>query len=1674
MIEDNVINYIDLGESMQNLDVYSKKGLIFFFKIFEIMLSYKVNNQIIFILLKIIFFLQVITISSISVPAEYKKNDYIIKIINSIQGILIPHKYIVDKNSYIMWFIIATIFCLIILLCIIYLIALSCVKKISFVFPIKLLNILNLVLNNYGLCPLINIMMMAIHCDKGIHKYLEIKCYTGKHLIYLIISLFLLICLLFYSFLISIYYYEIGTIQETNFLCRSNSYFETLENILSEICFFLGYLLIHHLDNSKMYRYIYLGMLFINSLIIAIYFNHNVFYYNHNLNIITINGWYFIIWYLFIIMLKEVCNVNNILLTVIIGWILITVINYSYYHLKIIRSLTESNVFDSTNLKNIEMFNFYLIQKGNENLIETKVLLRGIINSFEEYLSTSVELKEKYEMFLNNLQLQKKFGGKETILFSVYNITFLIYEFFFDKPSIKNDMLLIICYFLVNRLDNYTYASLLCSQIKVSNHKAMYLKYLLMEKIKKYQMNKLSQTGTKESIKHVEIGSVIVYNYYIDNFKLKIYDGACSQIEYFDILKNTQINKTLAATFMKMGEKIIKLRNEIIELWEKIIKLNPFNEENERDYLLYIETIIQDLDLAQKEQEKYVQYRNSILSKKNNLYYSLFNKDISSIILVDGYALRGKILYTTPDFSLLYNYLPKELLNLYIYDLMPPVIAEFHKELENDAIKYSNLTNIFTKKKKLILKGKNNNIYNISLFAKCLPNLSYGLIYIINIDKLIEKCFLIILDKNFIINCLSDAYSLNNGTDLTINATKVFDLKNTIIGHHIGVIMPEFLIQIEYKNNQFIIKKQNIELKAILFPNITDLNDYDLSFDKIMDKIKTSGKLINEEEAKQVNNHNLHESTTKASMRHRKSQIGANNQEFKEIIFNLSKKYAGKSYNVFYKIFERSFLDDKYHYYKIEIDNDFIGNTGKTIKGKNVNLYETKISDYNSVQYNLKNKVKAIKFQVVDEPVKNENEDKKKEVIQNNDNANFEPSHNSFMSSSSSIDNSSFTKLKFGIMDNEQPLYIIYMKIILFVFSIASIVLIICDCITTNNEFSGVDTFLNENLFFNFSKISSDCFYIATTNLKFKQYNINNLCNGRECDYLYNDFIILCINQVKEILESSANYNEEYKQILTKRYPVFMYAYNTETIVETTLDTINTLRLFLTQSLYIYHHFQDFLNGDNETNALLENVVGGTYYYYKTLSYIKGFDENERRTRAIEKYKTKKIFLIINVIICACSVVGLAILISRFFKEEKYFIQKLVKFQSPKFDAYLKYLENLKKKLRNDNGDDDDQQNQDENHNNSNESEENKHFGRKGSVGSNEQKKKKNDNRKRNRKKMQGKISKLQQQKNDKINIMTLYFFKNNVILGIELGFILVAYMTYYILINLIYIYKRNKFFDFDDIINNLEGIYKTCFDIYVDIKYEEVAYVKFMDEQKKAISKLEKGASYVEFEGVNYTDINELSNQYYTINVPNVTFNKIGNLLLSIIPIDDNDFENTSKTSYTAQLKHLYSGNVCNLLYEETDETRTHCFNFWSSILTQGMEQGFNQLSVELNAVQNELILCNKYHKNIIDIILDERVVLLEYFYNYYFMDAYLRTKFLLEEIRSERVNSIYYIFELTMIIYICISASLCIVLVIFVETKRKVFCSFLNFIGIIPFQYLSDDDDFYRDILRLEKEVF
>ena len=65
----------------------------------------------------------------------------------------------------------------------------------------------------------------------------------------------------------------------------------------------------------------------------------------------------------------------------------------------------------------------------------------------------------------------------------------------------------------MNKFKNATFAVSLCSKFKVLSHKHL---YILMEEIKDYIVNKLSKSNNKESIKHVQIGSVILYNIYMD------------------------------------------------------------------------------------------------------------------------------------------------------------------------------------------------------------------------------------------------------------------------------------------------------------------------------------------------------------------------------------------------------------------------------------------------------------------------------------------------------------------------------------------------------------------------------------------------------------------------------------------------------------------------------------------------------------------------------------------------------------------------------------------------------------------------------------------------------------------------------------------------------------------------------------------------------------------------------------------------------------------------------------------------------------------------------------------------------------------------------------------------------------------------------------------------------
>ena len=117
------------------------------------------------------------------------------------------------------------------------------------------------------------------------------------------------------------------------------------------------------------------------------------------------------------------------------------------------------------------------------------------------------------------------------------------------------------CYFLINKLKNPTYAIELCSSLTMEGYKHLYFKYMLMEGIKEYLVNKIDKSNDRTSVKHVQISSVILHDIYINMFKLKIYDATTSQIDYFDILKSSVTTAKSTQSFLKQGENILKVRN---------------------------------------------------------------------------------------------------------------------------------------------------------------------------------------------------------------------------------------------------------------------------------------------------------------------------------------------------------------------------------------------------------------------------------------------------------------------------------------------------------------------------------------------------------------------------------------------------------------------------------------------------------------------------------------------------------------------------------------------------------------------------------------------------------------------------------------------------------------------------------------------------------------------------------------------------------------------------------------------------------------------------------------------------------------------------------------------------------------------------------------------------------
>ena len=1581
----------------------------------------------------------------------------------------------------------------------------------------KILNFLNFILQHLFLCFIINTFMLTTKCkDNNKHIYLNMECWKPKHILLCFISLLCMIICIFYSILLSIYYNQIGGIKTIHLLASVNSNYKIILNILSLMSYFIGYFVKYYSNEDQTYyRFFNKIMTFFLSFILLIITYKYVYYYNFTINYIIIYGWTFILCYNIVLIFKHFLDITDIILFVMIGWLLIIFLIYIISKYRIEYYLTEANILEAKNIKQIEMFTHNLLQTASNNNIKSKTLLIGLIKSLKDFFSSNNELYEKFTTFENNEILNQKLGGKQNPIFEVYNIIYLVYDYYINRSLLKDDILLLFCYFLTNKLKNVSYSFYLCSKIKITHHKLSFLKYTLMEELKEYLISKLKKKSTnKETIKYIEFGSVISYNALIDSFKLKIYDASSYQIDYFDILRNTIISSKNTQNFLELSEKIIKLRKEILNLWNKIIELNPFSDEYEKDYMLYLETIIQDEELANKEEKKYNQIKLSKLSEKNNIYHSLFSKDQCSILLLSGNSVNCKILYTTSNFPTIFNYQPKEVLLMNIEDLIPYCLSYFHQELVNDALKYSNISYIFNKKlNSTFLKSKTNGLYNIELYVKCLPDLSHGLIFIAIIEKLNDNKFIILLDNEFKINSMSDPLSFSHPHNLysILSDNCLYNLNENIINHHIGILIPEILKQIKYENNQFSLCKNDIDLKGRLYPNINDFSNFETNVELILDRIKQSGQLFTEEYLNSINNKDiLRRSTTKTLKRQ------SNLKEYNDLIDELNEKFKGKNYGIFYNIIMRSFLNGKFVYYRLYIINDILENNENEIQFTKIsispkfdllknktnyhrisvesNLYQNQIQNQIQNEKNEKNE-RVITLKVHEGEImpliennktniydfKKESKNSKKNDLNDNNNIQEINSHHS-LSTNGSIDSAVFNKLKSKILEKNNPIFIKYMKLITIIYFIITIIFVYFSNSSMKTKFRKTSNFINENYIFNTTKVLIGCIYLTGLNFKFLKYKIllNEDCYKYNCSEAYITIFKNCLNLIQNSTNDLIYYNIEYKNIFSKKKDLNIYIYSLNYSKIISINTPNLINFILTNGLRLIDNIDEYINNENDTliEVYEENLLNSSFSFLHDYQ-IQGFRlNNKKKNLAQRKFNSNYLYYIINIIFYAIIIIIFTYFIFRIYKIEIYFLEKLIWFNTSNFENYIKYLSDLKKKLRSEPEEDDDNIdyfNNDSNENNNQNDESDIKQKREERKESTKTIIKKIDEKKNKTKKKKKK--KINQQNIEKMKVMKTYFLISNSLIGIRLIILFIFVILYYILIDRIYLKKKKDFIDLDNVMSDVYGIFNESSIKFSKLKKQTSNYLNYEINKEKYIYQLSEGIiNNITINLITYTkeNIDLLNSTFYKLIIPNIEemlIPKVGNSLNSLFKKNEKGILNNPYS----KLYKLYFGNICELLYNSDLNIYNNCISIWSAILKQGLEQTITQFSIEINSLIDQFKEINKGNLSIKDIInYNGTLGKIEMFINFFFLDSFIKTRELFKDIMEDKIKDVNYVLNVFFVLIIILIPFLLVLILFFIYHLNNNLTLFLNFIGIFPIQYLSEDKNFYRDTLKLEGDIF
>jgi hypothetical protein len=456
--------------------------------------------------------------------------------------------------------------------------------------------------------------------------------------------------------------------------------------------------------------------------------------------------------------------------------------------------------------------------------------------------------------------------------------------------------------------------------------------------------------------------------------------------------------------------------------------------------------------------------------------------------------------------------------------------------------------------------------------------------------------------------------------------------------------------------------------------------------------------------------------------------------------------------------------------------------------------------------------------------------------------------------------------------------------------------------------------------------------------------------------------------------------------------------------------------------------------GIDEVN--LKNLIEQTYNFWNLNLEVPTIEDIKKNKKADKVLYFFPFSYIIYGIILLFLLSFFIYYILSLFKVVIFFLDKLINFNSTDFENYLKKLDEIKKKLRNDTteedekGDDIDLKDEDEGE--GNENIEKKHLNEK-------------QGKTKNKKKDKDKKLKLQQQRKKKLKLMTSFFRINIILFLIKIILILLSSLTYYLLCIFIQSKNKNKLIKFYEINESLDAIFKGSYDIYLLLTRE-----------------LEKYETYL----INCKTIGE----FKPMNIPKIGEIKMPNLGNAVMEISiDSDLLQESRDRFN----EIFSNNVCTLIMNPSQ--LSYCEEFWSGVLVKGLEQGLIQMNVIISSVIDELNSLNDdKNRTLLSLIQDSSFIEYTQFNEYYLNKIFSQYNFVLFDFKQQKLNSIIKLMKLVTIIYILISIFLFILLVYFVYSFNSLFNSFLNFIGIFPPKYLCEEEYFYKEIIDFGEKYF